>query len=66
MILTRLFFGLVRRFFHIGSRRIKDYESRDAFLARFAPTALMLLPLIWATGVIIGFGYMFWAPACAL
>ena len=60
VILTRLFFGLVRRFFHIGSRRIKDYESRDAFLARFAPTALMLLPLIWATGVIIGFGYMFW------
>ncbi len=56
------------RFVYVGmgllfmflARRRKSYEARDALLARYAPTTLMLLPLVWATGVTYGFSLMFW------
>jgi len=60
VVLTRLFFLFMRRFFIFGSSRFTSYEARDAVLARFAPTTLMSLPIIWAFGVIAGFGCMFW------
>lgn len=61
--------SLVVRFVYVGmgllfsvfARRRKTYEARDALLARYAPTTLMLLPMVWATGVIYGFSLMFWA-----
>ena len=60
--------SLVIRFVYVGmgllfsvlARRRKSYEARDAVLARYAPTTLMLLPLVWASGVIYGFSLMFW------
>lgn len=61
VLLTRVFFLVMRRIFIMVCRRIKDYESRDAIMARFAPTALVTLPIMWAAGVVAGFGYMFWA-----
>ena len=61
--------SLLIRFVYVGmgilfsllARRRKTYEARDALLARYAPTTLMLLPVVWATGVIYGFSLMFWA-----
>ena len=61
--------SLVVRFVYVGvgllfsmfARRRKTYEARDALLARYAPTTLMLLPMVWAAGVIYGFSLMFWA-----
>ena len=61
--------SLVIRFVYVGmgllfsvfARRRKSYEARDALLARYAPTTLMLLPMVWASGVIYGFSLMFWA-----
>ncbi len=61
--------SLVVRFVYVGvgllfsmfARRRKSYEARDALLARYAPTTLMLLPMVWAAGVIYGFSLMFWA-----
>ena len=61
--------SLLIRFVYVGmgilfsvlARRRKTYEARDALLARYAPTTLMLLPVFWATGVIYGFSLMFWA-----
>ena len=61
--------SLMIRFVYVGmgmlfsvlARRRKTYEARDALLARYAPTTLMLLPVVWATGVIYGFSLMFWA-----
>ncbi|MCY4037525.1 MAG: hypothetical protein OXF64_08760 [bacterium] len=61
--------SLVVRFVYVGmgllfstlARRRKTYEARDAILARYAPTTLMLLPLLWSAGVVYGFSLMFWA-----
>ncbi len=61
--------SLLIRFVYVGmgmlfsmlARRRKTYEARDALLASYAPTTLMLLPVVWATGVIYGFSLMFWA-----
>ncbi len=61
--------SLLIRFVYVGmwmlfsvlARRRKSYEARDALLARYAPTTLMFLPVVWATGVIYGFSLMFWA-----
>ena len=61
--------SLMVRFVYVGmgilfsvlARRRKTYEAKDALLARYAPTTLMFLPVVWATGVIYGFSLMFWA-----
>ena len=61
--------SLVVRFVYVGmgllfaafARRRKSYEAKDALLARYAPTTLMILPLVWASGVVYGFSLMFWA-----
>ena len=50
--------GLV---FAVFARRRQSYEARDALLARYAPTTLMMLPIVWAIGVIYGFSLMFWS-----
>ena len=60
VILARVFFALMRRVFLRFSKFFKHYEARDEVMARYAPTTLMLLPIVWAAGVIVGFGYMFW------
>ena len=60
VILARVFFALMRRVFIWFSKFFKHYEARDEVMARYAPTTLMLLPIVWAAGVIVGFGYMFW------
>ena len=61
--------SLLIRFLYVGmgllfsvlARRRKSYEARDALLARYAPTTLMILPLVWASGVAYGFSLMFWS-----
>ena len=61
--------SLVIRFVYVGmgllfamfARRRKSYEAKDALLARYAPTTLMILPMVWAAGVTYGFSLMFWA-----
>ncbi|WP_420637452.1 hypothetical protein [Candidatus Poriferisocius sp.] len=61
--------SLLIRFVYVGmgllfsvlARRRKTYESRDALLARYAPTTLMVLPFVWSVGVTYGFSLMFWA-----
>lgn len=61
--------GLMVRFVYVGmgmlfamlARHRRSYEAKDALLARYAPTTLMLLPMVWASGVIYGFSLMFWA-----
>ena len=61
--------SLLIRFVYVGmgllfsvlARRRQSYEARDALLARYAPTTLMMLPMVWATGIIYGFSLMFWS-----
>ena len=58
--LNRFLFRNVRKVFALFARDVHTYERRDRVMARFAPTALMLLPFAWAAGVIAGFTALFW------
>ena len=61
VVLTRVFFSFVRWCFLVAASYTKDYKARDIVLARYAPTTLILLPVLWATGVLLGFASMFWS-----
>lgn len=60
VVLSRLVFGLTRSVFHLFAKESHSYERRDRVMARYAPTALMLLPVVWALGVIVGFTPIYW------
>lgn len=61
VMLTRVLFGLTRRVFGLFAKEAHSYERRDRVMARYAPTALMLLPVAWAFGIIVGFTPILWA-----
>jgi hypothetical protein len=60
VLLSMIVFGMVRRVFGIFAAEAHTYERRDRVMSRFAPTALMLLPVVWAFGLIIGFTPIYW------
>lgn len=60
VVLSRLVFGITRSVFHLFAKESYSYERRDRVMARYAPTALMLLPVVWAIGVIAGFTPIYW------
>jgi hypothetical protein len=60
VVITRAVFLGVRRMFGVFARDVHTFERRDRIMARYAPTALMLLPIVWASGVILGFAAIFW------
>lgn len=57
---SRAVFLLVRRVFDLLTRRLKTYGERDRIMGYYAPTALMLLPIVWLTSVLVGYAGMFW------
>ena len=59
-IIRFVFVGMGLLFAAFAQRR-QSYEAKDALLARYAPTTLMVLPMVWATLVIYGFSLMFWS-----
>jgi hypothetical protein len=59
--LTRVVFVSVRRLFEWWARRCETYERQDAVLAHFAPVALLLLPVVWLSIVLLAGTAMFWA-----
>jgi hypothetical protein len=60
VLLNRAVFVPLHAVFRAAARG-RPYDRQDAILARFAPTALLLLPVVWAIGAILGFSAMFWA-----
>jgi len=44
-----------------AGRRIPPGSRREAFLGPFGPGSMLLLFGIWATGLIVGFGLLYWA-----
>ena len=60
-LLAMLVVAPTRRVFTFFGDRAGDEEGRERILARFGPTSLMLLPLVWAIGVFIGFIPIYWA-----
>ncbi len=57
----RVVFIVVRSLFDLVADRRKGWPAQDAIKARFAPVALVMLPLVWAIGVIAGCSAVFWA-----
>jgi hypothetical protein len=60
-VMTRWLFAVLRRqlFDRIASPK-RTFAFRDRIMAFYAPTGLLLLPLLWVTLVIVGFGAIFW------
>jgi hypothetical protein len=52
-VITRSLYGLYAR----GTSQTR----RDRIMARYAPVSLMLLPIVWAIGVMAGFIPLYWA-----
>lgn len=59
--LTRWVFIGVWSFFLFRLRKVTTYEERDRIIAYYAPSAILLLPAIWVTLIIIGYMFMYWA-----
>jgi hypothetical protein len=61
VILTRLVFTVTKILFHARARHMKDPRRRDALLAAYAPTGLLMLPLAWLLLVITGCMLLDWS-----
>jgi hypothetical protein len=61
VLLSALVFGVTRWGFRLFAKEAHSYERRDRVMSRFAPTALMLMPIVWAVGIILGFTPIYWA-----
>ncbi|MBP6017155.1 MAG: hypothetical protein KA586_10585 [Candidatus Promineofilum sp.] len=61
VLVFRLVFLNVRRFFDLRARRTASYEERDQVMALYAPIALFLVPVALMTLVMIGFMAVYWA-----
>jgi hypothetical protein len=59
--LSSLVFVAVGRMFRLRLRRSASYERRDSVMAGFAPTALMVLVVVWLAITLAGYTAMFWA-----
>ncbi len=60
--ITTLHFAVIDR---LGRRLASDRvspERRDRVESRIGPFALVTLPFVWASQVIVGFGLVFWRP----
>ena len=61
--LSRIVFVVLRRaFLRTGWRaKAKGFAALDHRMAFYAPTALLTLPLVWLTTVLVAFAVMYWA-----
>jgi hypothetical protein len=61
VILARWVFVPLRRLFDMRVRRAATWEAADRIMARFAPFALLTLPLVWVAVVLLAFMPIYWA-----
>jgi hypothetical protein len=60
-LLTRALFRIVRRAFDLRVKHTATWEHTDRIMARYAPTCLLLLPVVWVGIVLLAFAPMYWA-----
>lgn len=53
-------FRLTLSFFLIRLRRANSYEQRDRVMALYAPTTLLLIPVMYLIMVLLGYTLIFW------
>ncbi|HEX3088135.1 MAG TPA: hypothetical protein VHQ23_05735 [Ilumatobacteraceae bacterium] len=58
--LTRFHFVGLRKVFNLFTKPSRSFERRDASLSLYAPIALVTLPGLWVSFVVIGFTAIFW------
>lgn len=58
--ITRWVFRSLRWPFQLRVARTNDFLRRDATMALFAPTALIVLPLVWLLLIGVAYALMFW------
>ncbi|MGI9624649.1 MAG: hypothetical protein ACR2PK_17590 [Acidimicrobiales bacterium] len=61
VLLSKALFTTSRHVFRAMTRLARTPESKEAFRARMAPMTMLLMPFVWALGVILGYSLMFWA-----
>ncbi len=59
--IVRYFFKGTWRFWSGVGRRIASEDRRHSFLGLYGPLSLVLLLVVWAVGIIGGFGGIFWS-----
>ena len=59
--LTRAVFIGVRKIFDLRVRKAATWADSDRIMARYAPVALIALPGVWISVVLLAFTPMFWA-----
>jgi hypothetical protein len=60
-LLSRWVFVLLRKPFDVLVRRAGTWDVADRIMSRFAPFALLTLPLVWVAAVLLGFTPIYWA-----
>jgi hypothetical protein len=61
VLLARGVFVSMRRPFDLRVRRAATWEEADRIMSRFAPFALLTLPLVWVAILFVGFMPIYWA-----
>jgi hypothetical protein len=61
VMLARWVFVTLRRPFDFRVRRAATWEEADRIMSRFAPFALLTLPVVWVAIVLVGFMPIYWA-----
>ena len=64
--LARLFFRYSWKFWLLIARLIPGRRSVDTFLGFFGPFTMLMLIILWATGLVFGFGIMLFASGSTL
>ncbi len=59
VLLTRIIFRSIYQIFLLRIRWTRTYRERDRILAIFPPIALLIMPVIWITLVMLGYTGMF-------
>jgi hypothetical protein len=60
VLLTRVVFTAVRQPFELLARRARSATEQERIRARYAPAALMVLPVVWVIGILLGFVPIYW------
>ena len=59
--ITRTVFTLVRGCMNVYARPSLPWVKRDSRLALYAPLALVLMPIVWVSLIVLGFAGIHWA-----
>lgn len=59
--LTSLVFTAVGFIFQLRAKKARSYEQQDEIMALFAPLALLIMPVVLLTLILVGYMFLFWA-----